>query len=93
MSNKKLEEENYLKDIFLTAFGFNYEPIYNISRVFTKKDLNQSFILNLINYIINKKYTHKSDLEEIEELEEINSDNEDEEENIVNKRSKKIIKI
>ncbi|MDA9216241.1 hypothetical protein N9O88_00260 [bacterium] len=70
-----LEEENYLKDIFLTAFGFNYEPIYNISRVFTKKDLNQSFILNLINYIINKKYTHKSDLEEIEELEEINSDN------------------
>lgn len=88
-----LEEENYLKDIFLTAFGFNYEPIYNISRVFTKKDLNQSFILNLINYIINKKYTHKSDLEEIEELEEINSDNEDEEENIVNKRSKKIIKM
>ena len=88
-----LEEENYLKDIFLTAFGFNYEPVYNISRVFTKKDLNQSFILNLINYIINKKYTHKSDLEEIEDLEEITSDNEDEEENIVNKRSKKIIKM
>tara|TARA_Y100000389_G_scaffold177636_2_gene190099 strand:- start:1625 stop:5449 length:3825 start_codon:yes stop_codon:yes gene_type:complete len=88
-----LEEENYLKDIFLTAFGFNYEPIYNISRVFTKKDLSESFILNLINYIINKKYTHKSNLEEIEELEEINSDNEDEEENIVNKRNKKIIKM
>ena len=70
--NNIKDEEEYLKNIFLTAFGFNYEPIYNISKVFTKKDLNESFILNLINYIINKKYTHKKqDLEEIGELEDI----------------------
>ena len=88
------DEEEYLKNIFLTAFGFNYEPIYNISKVFTKKELNESFILNIINYIINKNYTHKKqELEEIEELEEINSDNEDDEETTVNKRNKKIVNM
>ena len=56
--------------------------------------MNESFILNIINYIINKNYTHKKqELEEIEELEEINSDNEDDEETTVNKRNKKIVNM
>ena len=87
---ENITDEDYIKNIIDTAFGFTYEPVYNVNKVYTKTKYNKTYIDAKLGYILKKKITHINSKNKDENAnQDIESD--DEEDTGKSKRSKKIV--
>jgi len=65
----------YIEDIITTAFGYNYEPVFNVDRIYPKQQPPESMITGLTNAFV-KRIVKNEDFEDMED-EDMDSDDDD----------------
>lgn len=68
----------YIEEIIYTAFGYAYEPVFNVNRVYPKQFPSESLVKSLLTAFLCKKGRYNTLEEEIHEIDEETDESEEE---------------